>query len=483
MSMKNKPIATLVYATLTLIVVLCMIPDFSYNDPDTFWHIELGRYMLQHGTVLHHAIHTFYGDKLPYVPHEFGFQIIIASLYMVFGWPGTYLLTGTCLFLLILGLYRLTQVSRKEMGLEQHHSVLFLFVLAVSCCVYYYYFTTRPQMISSFLIVWFFVYLREYRMQASTKYAVLMVLISLAIANIHAGVWLVIAVFTGMAILEAWAEKKLDLRSVVTYAFVYIAGLINVGGLKSILYILTVTKNHFNMRIVEWQPIHFGDWMNLPRTVLLLFFVSILPFVMHKKLFRFMFMLGIVYLGVSNYKQNLFMWLFVPYFAATFVDIIPNVHKIRIQLSNRLMVTCLAFALSVNAVTAFVFPTEVKSKEYPVEEMTYLLNHTPAGVRPRVLAPYGSSGYVMFRGGDVLCDGRQDPFITDESKGVFGWTAFERSVNGFSEYLPDIVAYDHPNFVITGNKASAKQFDQWVEKFGKPVFKGPYGNVFQIRHE
>ncbi|MCD9022783.1 hypothetical protein [Cohnella silvisoli] len=478
--MINKKAATLIYAALTLIVVLCMIPKYSYNDPDTFWHIELGKYMLQHGTVLHHAIHTFYNDQLPYVPHEFGFQLIIALLYMAFGWPGIYVLTAVCLLLLVLGLYRLTRVSRKEMGLEQHHSVLFLFVLAVTCCIYYYYFTTRPQMISSVLIVWFFVYLREFRMQSAVKYSVLLVLISLAVANIHAGVWLVIAVFTGMAILEAWAEKRFSKRSVITFALVYIAGLINVGGLKSILYILTVTKNHFNMRIDEWQPINFGDWMNFPRLILLLFFISILPFVMHKKLFRFMFMLGIVYLGISSYKQNLFMWLFIPYFAATFVDVVPYVHKIRIQWSTGLMATCLSIALSLNILSAFLFPTKINDKDYPVEEMTYILKHTPEGVRPKVLARYGSSGYVMFRGGDILCDGRQDPFITASSKGVFGWTAFERSMNGFSDYLPDIVAYDHPDYVITSSNSSGKQFNNWVEKFGKPVFKGPYGNVFRI---
>ncbi|WP_168123134.1 hypothetical protein [Paenibacillus sp. HB172176] len=72
--MNKKSIATIIYAALAFIAVVCMVPRFSYNDPDTFWHIELGGYMVEHGMVLHHAIHTFYGDQLPYIPHEFGFQ-------------------------------------------------------------------------------------------------------------------------------------------------------------------------------------------------------------------------------------------------------------------------------------------------------------------------------------------------------------------------------------------------------------------------
>lgn len=59
------------YGIFVIAAILLMFPKFSYNDPDTFWHIELGQYMIGHGQVLHHAIHTFYGDKLPYVPHEF----------------------------------------------------------------------------------------------------------------------------------------------------------------------------------------------------------------------------------------------------------------------------------------------------------------------------------------------------------------------------------------------------------------------------
>jgi len=476
--MTKKGLLFFSYAAVTIIAILCLFPKYSYNDPDTFWHIELGQYMIERGTVLHHAIHTFYGDRLPYVPHEIGFQIIIALFYKAFGWPGTYALTAISLFLLVLGLYRMTCVSRKESGLEQRHSVLFLLVLAVTACVYYYYFAMRPQMISAFLIVWFFVYLREFRMATRTGYSVLLVLLSLAVANVHTGVWLVVVVFTGMAVIEAWLEKNFDKRRALTFALVLLSGLANFGGLKSIFFILVVTRNNFNMRIDEWQPISFAQWVNFPRMLLLLAFVSILPFVLHRKPFRFMLMLGIVYLGVSNYKQNLFMWLFLPYFAATVVDLIPRADKLRTPWSTLAISACLAIGLFVNLALAAFFPTPVDRKAYPVEEMNYILQQHSDSGRPRVLAPYGVSGYVMFRGGDILCDGRQDPFITSESKGVFGWTAFERSMNGFSEYLPEIVDYDRPDYVVTRNNSSYKHFDEWVSRFGEPVFKGEYGNVF-----
>ncbi|WP_178381911.1 hypothetical protein [Paenibacillus sp. P32E] len=61
-----------------------------------------------------------------------------------------------------------------------------------------------------------------------------------------------------------------------------------------------------------------------------------------------------------------------------------------------------------------------------------------------------------------------------------GWTAFERSMYGFSEYLPEIVAYDHPDYVIVSNGISRKLFEGWVNQFGQPVYKGENGSVFDF---
>lgn len=468
------------YGVFVIAAILVMIPKFSYNDPDTFWHIELGQYMIKHGQVLHHAIHTFYGDKLPYVPHEFGFQILVAPLYKVFGWPGVYILTAICLFFLILGLFRLGKVSRKELGLQEEHVLLLPFVLIISCWIYYNYFKGRPQMISSPMIVWFFVYLREYQMTPKRKYVAAMIVLSIAIANFHAGVWLVIAVFTGMALLESMINKTLNLRKITVFVLVWLAGILNPGGVKSLLFILTVTKKNFNLLINEWQPIQYNSLENLPILLLLLFFACTLPFSLQRKPFRFFFMLGILYLGVSNFKQNLFMWLFIPYFAAVFFDAIPYFRKSGVLFRQSTLRLWLTIGLLLNIAFIFIVPPVIDAKNYPVDEMDYIMQRTPEGTRPKVLARYGSSGYVMFRGGDVLCDGRQDPFVTKDSLGTLGWTAFERSMYGFSEYLPEIVDYDHPDYVITGHGVSHKLYDEWTKKFGKPVYTGTYGNVFSL---
>lgn len=470
-----------ILGTLTIVAVLGMFPKYSYNDPDTFWHIELGRYMLEHGVVLHHAIDTYAGDRLPYVPHEFGFQIAIAFLYDLFGWPGIYLLTAVSLFMLIAGLYRLTEVSRKEMGLPpEPPALVVVLVLAVAVCVYCYYFTSRPQMVSAGLVVWYFVYLREWRFRSGAKDVALLLLLSVLIANVHAGVWPVIACFTGMSVLEDIAGKRWTVKRMLAYAAVLASGLANPGGWRSILYILTVTRHHYNLQISEWNPIAFASLEDLPRMLALLAFAAFLPFSLHRKLFRYLLMLGVLYLGVSNYKQNLFLWLFLPYFAATAIEAYPKLAVGAVRHGKRLLLACAAFGLALQTGNAFLFPTGLNSAMYPVQEMTYILGHTPEGVRPKVMSSYGSSGYVMFRGGDVLCDGRQDPFITDASRSAYGWNAFERSMFGFSERLPEIVRTDRPDYVIAKKDVSELLLADWTKRYGEPVFKGNYGSVYRI---
>lgn len=487
----TRPSMTVAIASTVLaaVAVLLMFPRYSYNDPDTFWHIELGRYMIEHGTVLHHAIHTFYQDQLPYVPHEYAFQIVLAALYEAFGWPGTYLLTAVCLLLLIAGMLRLMQVSRREIGDSATHPLLLVIVLLAACWVYYNYFTTRPQMVSAWMIVWFVVCLREFQLQPRFRYAAGMMALSLAIANFHAGVWLVIAVFTVMAVLESLWDRRLTRLRVGAFVSVLLAGLLNPGGWKCLLFILTVTKDNTNLLINEWQPIPFSKLTHLPMMILLLFFAASLPFVLHRKPFRFLLMLGILYLGVSSFKMNLYMWLLIPYFAATLPEQIPLLTRRPAWWTNRIenvrshhhfVVAGLALGLALNIGLNLLFPPQVDAETYPVDEMNFILQQANVADRPKVMAPYGASGYVMFRGGNVLCDGRQDPFITDASIGALGWNAFQRSMWGYGEYLPEVVAGDRPDYVIVRTGVSEKLVREWENRFGKPAFSGRFGRVFAI---
>ena len=473
---------------LILSAFVLMNPSTTWNDPDTFWHIELGRTMIQEQTILREAIHTF-TPNLPYVPHEIGFQLVVGGLYGLWGWKGVHTLTVICLGFMIWGLYRLAKISRKEMGYEAEHPYLTLIIPVVSLVIFLLYFKIRPQMVSAPIVIWFFVFLREFQWQPSFLKALYLGLLSLALSNVHTGVWPLIGVFFMMALLEsAWA-RNLTKHHISAMIFILLGGVLNAGGWRTLVYFHTIGKTGFTAFISEWHPIHFNE-DTIFFTIIVLFVWSAM-YSARKTIFRFVFMVGILYLGVANYKQQLYMELFLIYFLAIAIDHVPWLNgfkRLDWVVRPSFLRWVFGLGLAVNLIMGWSISYEEPQSTYPVKEMDYILEHHAEG-RPKVLAPYSSSGYVMFRGGDILADGRMDPFIIDETRGVHQWTAFERSMYAYqSEEIMSIIEFDKPQYVIMP-KPKAK--DAWGledisyhkihNTLGEPIFQGDYGEVYQIQ--
>jgi hypothetical protein len=491
-TMNIQKITFLVYAAIFLAMFILMDANSSRNDPDTFWHIEVGKEMIAQGKVIDTAIHTYAGENLHYVPHEAGFQWIVGGLYNLWGWTGVHLITLLSIFILTWGLYRLMEISRKEMDLPRMHPFLVYFVLPLFMLIIYLtYFKIRPQMISAGLVVWFAVWLRRFSMNASVKKAGLLGILSLIIANVHTGVWAVIIVLFMMQVFERVWEKKLNRYDLAALIFIILGGFANAGGWNSLTYFLTLSGSPFTKMIDEWTPISFSS--NYIAFIVVILFVLSAMYSLKQRPFRFMLFIGMLYLGLSSYKQFLYLLLFLPYYMAVIVDRFKWLHAfrtlepyIRLKYVLPLLVTGLLVNFSTAMFTAYSQPV----KKFPVEEMNYILQKNNSSGRPKVLSDYGSSGYVMFRGGDVLADGRFDPFILDATKGVHQWTAFERSVNGFrSGYLMDVIRTDRPDYLIlqapdskkTINSLSTIELDEVKRQLNVPDFTGSFGRVWDLR--
>src|SRR5436190_8703467 len=66
------------------------------QDPDTYWHIAVGRWIIAHGAVPDHDVFSFSMPGAPFVPPEWLAEIIIAALYDDFGWVGLVVATALC---------------------------------------------------------------------------------------------------------------------------------------------------------------------------------------------------------------------------------------------------------------------------------------------------------------------------------------------------------------------------------------------------
>jgi hypothetical protein len=491
-SMNIQKITFYVYAAIFLATFTLMDANSSRNDPDTFWHIEVGKEMITQGKVIDTAVHTFAGENLHFVPHEAGFQWIVGGLYSLWGWTGVHLITLLSIFILTWGLYRLMEISRQEMDLPRMHP--FLVYIALPLFMFYIYlafFKIRPQMISAGLVVWFAVWLRRYSMQPAMKTVWILGMLSLILANVHTGVWPVIFVLLLMQVFERVWEKKLNRYDLIVLIFVIVGGLANFGGFKSLTYFLTLSESPFTKLINEWKPVSYSN--NYMAFSTLILFMLTAMFSLKRRPFRFMLFIGMLYLALASYKQFLFLLLFLPYYLAVIVDRFKWLHAFRTlepYIRLKYVLPLLVTGLLLNFLTDIATDYKQPVTKYPVEEMNYILQKNNLSGRPKVLSDYDSSGYVMFRGGDVLADGRFDPFILDETKGVHQWTAFERSANGFkSGYLMDVIRGDRPDFLIlqapdtkrTVNSLSAVELNEVRRQLNEPDFTGSYGQVWNLR--
>src|ERR1051325_8040760 len=74
--------ALLVYANVT------PLPLHTLEDPDTYWHIVLGRWIIDHAAVPRHDLFSFTMQGAPFVPFEWLAEVAIAAIHDHLGWAG-----------------------------------------------------------------------------------------------------------------------------------------------------------------------------------------------------------------------------------------------------------------------------------------------------------------------------------------------------------------------------------------------------------
>jgi chromate transport protein ChrA len=66
------------------------------GDPDTYWHIAVGRWIIEHRAVMHQDVFSFSMPGAPFTPPEWLAEVLIAWIYDHFGWAGLVASTAFC---------------------------------------------------------------------------------------------------------------------------------------------------------------------------------------------------------------------------------------------------------------------------------------------------------------------------------------------------------------------------------------------------
>jgi hypothetical protein len=246
------------------------------DDPDLFWHLRLGRWILDHRAVPHTELFSFTAQGSPLTAHEWGSEVIFALVVQVGGLLLLAVVMGLVAWsaLIALGL----RARQRGAGLAAVAVALLLGARAAEPVL-----GTRPQVFTVALLCWSLLIAERHLVRGGRLVWVLAPLM-LVWANLHAGFVIGAGALTLVVACEAVRRcagrpgaapwRRIGSLAAATASGAALACL-NPEGPGLFRYALATPMSERTKPITEWQPPNFADPANVGLLLLLASFVAL----------------------------------------------------------------------------------------------------------------------------------------------------------------------------------------------------------------
>ncbi len=229
-------------------------------DPDLWWHITVGKWILAHGQVPFSEHWNMFALNKPWIAYSWSHEVVFAFIDQFFGNHGLLLLK------LILGVLITLSFSYCYSRISQDWFVgLLLGALVTAGC--YEHFTLRPQSIVWIFLIWALYWADRIREEGLTRRsALLLVFLFCAWANAH------ITTALGIFVVTLWVYDREDLPRTVLVALLCFVGTLLTPYLGAEWFVFLNKTGHplQHASIAEFRP---ATIMQYPTGILL--FLSI----------------------------------------------------------------------------------------------------------------------------------------------------------------------------------------------------------------
>ncbi len=246
-------------STLLQIVPLAgifFLTFFHSTDPDLWWHLATGRYIVETGTIPHVDPFSYTAAGKPWVAHEWLSEVIMFVLYRAHGY-----LVPVLLFASVIALtYAITLQTLKVLGLKPVAAVSITFWAAFMSLFSW---NVRPQIFSYFLSsIYIFLLVRSRKRR--DRWIWLLPAIMVLWVNLHAG-YVVGLILLGLFILGEGVNQGrakwmwVIRRYLAVAAATILVTVLNPQGPAMLLYPFSYagTQNASMRFISEWQSPDF----------------------------------------------------------------------------------------------------------------------------------------------------------------------------------------------------------------------------------
>jgi hypothetical protein len=381
-------------------------------DPDVWWHLRTGQWILAHGALPKTEPFSVFGAGKPWVAYSWLFELLVFNLFKGFGITGIVVYTTGMVVAITAALHRLNQ------RLQLDFTVALLLAFAGSFCLISLW-TPRSWLFSILFFVLELDVLMQARKTGKMGELYWLPLLFALWANLHVQFvigLLALAVLVGETLLAHWwnaIETRISpLRLCAVSAACILATLLNPYGLKIYAVIYDVASQHGVMsKVSELQAIPFRG---LQDYVVLVFALAAAVVVGRARRIEVFELLLLAFGVLVSFRSLRDEWVVVVVASAILA------HGVTGDAGNRFVVRPWAAPLVAAATCVVVFlgfrmqgvdngflTTEL-SKSLPVGAADYVKQK---GLSGPVYDDYSWGGYLIWNPGlPVVIDGRQNVY-------------------------------------------------------------------------
>ncbi len=419
------------------------------GDPDTYWHIMAGRWIIAHFAVPHADIFSGSMAGAPWVAHEWLAELVFAPLYDRFGWNGPVLAAAlsfaVTLSCLTRALLRYLEPVHALAGMATAWGMALPHLLA------------RPHVLTLPVLVIWFACLAAARSQNRAPPLAFAGLMTLW-ANLHGGYVLGLlfaALFAGEALVTAPNQRaRLDaIRQWAPFlALAFAASLLTPNGIGGLLLPWRLMQMKFALSVlVEWQSPNFQSVQPLEIWLMLALF-AVLSLGVKLPWTRVVMLLVLLHLSLAHQRHAEILGLVAPLLVAEAIarqlrrfrpQAATGLDDVFADLSGRPSRAGLACSLGLFAGLSAVYLTHpVARAPDPYTPAAALRAAEEAHVTGPVMNDYGFGGYLIFEGVAPFIDGRADLYGDDFLK------RYVDATRGVSDDLPKLLDEYHSGWTL-----------------------------------
>lgn len=398
-----------------LLAATYSVPKTNILDPDTWWHIAVGRHILATHAWPWSDAYSWTVSGTPWIAYEWLGEVLIAAAASLAAMWSAAVLLGclTGILLLLLYLYTTSRCGNSKAA----------FVACVTLIpILRPFLTLRPQLLGALFLIITLIVLEEFQ-HGQERALWFLPPLFLCWVNTHGSFvfgFLVLGVAwlsgqvefsAGGLFSERWTKHQ-SVQLLLSILFCALVLPITPYGTRLAAYPLTMALSQpVNVKnIQEWQPL--GSEMMLGKVFIVVALLFFLVCLLQRPRFRLSETILVLFGVYAACIHLRFLLLFVVLFAPLWALLLSRwVPAYRADMDHPWINTVLIAAVA--GVLIYFFPArrdlaELVQKSYPESALHYLANHP---VRGQFLNEYGWGGYLIWAGqprDTVFVDGRAD---------------------------------------------------------------------------